>query len=170
MSADASPGAVSEATEERWLVDEMLGRFARFLRILGYDTEYVQGLADDAIHERAREEGRTLLTRDGALAARTPHAIVLISTDLRGQLLELWTHRPTLGRTPRFTRCTICNGPLRPLEGDRAKAVGVPEHIRETAAPGSLYRCERCGQPYWEGSHTEKIRAFLQEVAGSIPG
>ncbi len=169
MSADESPRHVIEPGEERWLADEMLGRLARFLRILGYDTEYARDIADDAIRERARAEGRTLVTRDGALAARTPHAIVLISTDLRGQLWELWAQRPTLGREPRFSRCTRCNGPLLPIEVGEARRFGVPEHIVETARPGSLYRCEGCGQPYWEGSHTEKIRAFLQEAAESAP-
>ena len=159
------PSLVPEPTEDRWLVDEMLGRLARFLRILGYDTEYVRGLSDDAIRARALDERRTLLTRDGALAARTPQAFVILSTDLRKQLRELWGKYPHLLREPRFDRCTKCNGKLAPLDTEQASAAGVPGLVVRTASFGSMYRCTRCGQAYWEGSHTEKIRTFLREAS-----
>jgi uncharacterized protein with PIN domain len=59
---------------ERVLCDAMLGKLARYLRMCGYDTAYAldRGIeADAAIGELARREGRTLLTRDADLAART---------------------------------------------------------------------------------------------------
>lgn len=145
-------------------MDEMLGRLARFMRILGYDTEYARDLTDEEIRARAVREERTLLTRDSALARRTPHAIAVVATDLRGQLAELWGARPDLGRVPRFDRCTKCNGPLEPLEGRVALDIGVPPRVVHRLQDHGLYRCAHCGQPYWEGSHTERIRAFLHET------
>ena len=63
-----------------------------------------------------------------------------------------------------FSRCTCCNleliGPL-PLE---AVAPKVPALVREWRA--RYYRCPRCERVYWDGTHTEHVRAFLRDEAG----
>lgn len=156
--------------EERWLVDEMLGRLARFLRILGYDSEYAQGMPDDAIRDRALGEGRTLITRDAELAERTAGAVLLTSTDLKGQLIALRGKYPQLARAPRFIRCTLCNGTLRVFDQGEAGTSEVPSYLLERASKGELYRCERCAHLFWEGSHTGRIREFLKETAVPVPG
>src|SRR5580658_184832 len=61
----------------RWWADEMLGRLARYLRMVGLDTAYVPGLTDDEVVRRAGAEGRTLLTRDRQLARRVPGAFLV---------------------------------------------------------------------------------------------
>ncbi len=132
--------------EERFIADEMLGRLARYLRILGYDTEYARDTDDEAIRARADSERRILLTRDRELARRTPGAILLRSPRLAEQLAEVRRRLPRIGFAPRFDRCTVCNGELAPAEGEER---------------GSIYACRRCGQRYWEGSHTRRIREFL---------
>ncbi len=52
----------------RFLADEMLGTLVKWLRIMGYDTLYAKDMKDGEIAAMARGEGRTLLTRDKALA------------------------------------------------------------------------------------------------------
>jgi len=62
----------------RFLADAMLGRLARWLRILGYDVEYFPGEDDELVHQ-ARREGRILLTRDTRLVRRhqlPPHVFI----------------------------------------------------------------------------------------------
>lgn len=167
MRAGGSPGSVADQVPERWLADEMLGRLARFLRILGCDTEYARDVTDEEIRQRALSEGRTLLTRDAALARQTPGAILLSSTDLPAQLAQLWRQRPNLSRVPRFDRCTRCNGSLTPIAVLDAPVAGVPPAVVERAPSSPFYQCQRCGQAYWEGSHTEKIRTFLEEASAS---
>ena len=49
--------------DPRFLVDSMLGTLAKWLRILGYDTEYDACLNDNKLVRLARGEGRILLTR-----------------------------------------------------------------------------------------------------------
>lgn len=158
---------MGDLVEERWLVDEMLGRLARYLRVLGCDAEYVRGLTDEAIVGKARLEDRTLVTRDAALARRTERVVLLVSTDVRGQLREVWRVRPALSRTARFDRCTLCNGPLRPIAPGADVGGGVPLHVRSATPPARVYRCVDCDHPYWEGSHTVHIRAFLSEAANA---
>lgn len=142
-----------------WLVDEMLGRLARYLRILGCDTEYVRGVTDDEVLRRLRGTERVLLTRDVGLAARSPRVQLLRAVDVRAQLVELWGAWPGLSRVPRFDRCTECNGELElatSVEGGRPTG-----HAPE-------YRCHACGHRYWSGSHTARLERDLAEWSRGV--
>jgi uncharacterized protein len=148
--------------EPQWLVDEMLGRLARYLRFLGYDAEYVRGLPDDAILARARGEHRRLLTRDRSLARRSPGSILLTRTDIAGQMQELGRAFPPLRLEVRFERCSLCNGSLTILGKVPISGTGdieLPPEVREGRAP--LFVCSRCGHLYWEGSHSKAVRSRL---------
>jgi uncharacterized protein with PIN domain len=145
-----------------WLADEMVGRLARYLRFLGHDTEYARGLADDEIVERARREGRILLTRDRRLAARVPHAVLLTSPYLAEQLRAVRASVPTAAFEPRFDRCTLCNGALV-----RTASVSAPSRGDGPGTGGpatrEVYECTRCAHRYWEGSHTRAVRQRVAE-------
>ncbi|MCI4373495.1 MAG: Mut7-C RNAse domain-containing protein, partial [Thermoplasmata archaeon] len=137
-----------------WWADEMLGRLARYLRIVGLDTAYVPGLDDDEILRRSSAEGRVLLTRDRALAHRTPGSALLHGVRIEDQWLEMRTRFPTLPNEPRFDRCTQCNGPLSevPAADVPTEDPRVPDDVAGSGRP--VFRCESCGHFYWEGSHT----------------
>ena len=150
----------------RWLADEMVGRLARYLRFVGLDTVYARGLRDEEIVRRAAEEGRTLVTRDRALAQRTPGAILLHSPRLAEQWKELRSLRPDVPATVRFVRCTECNGALAsvPVEPGATWPAGIPSDL--LARGLALYRCEACGHLYWEGTHTAEIRRRIASWSG----
>jgi uncharacterized protein len=138
-----------------WWADEMLGRLARYLRFVGLDTAYETGLPDDEVVRRSGAEGRTLLTRDRALARQVPGAVLLTHVDLEGQWRELARRFPGLPTAPRFDRCTVCNGSL----------VAAPPDERGRPT----FRCTRCDHRYWDGSHTAHIRATLERWAAERP-
>jgi uncharacterized protein with PIN domain len=153
------------------LVDEMLGRLARSLRVLGHDTSYVSGVSDVDIAERARAESRTLVTRDRALAMHVSGGLLLTSGDWGDQLLQLRDARPDASWEPRFDRCTLCNGPLstapspagRPIVGGPT----LPPGVLEGREP--LFRCHDCGHLYWEGTHTRAMRErFVRLFRNSV--
>lgn len=145
-------------TEPRWLADEMVGRLARYLRFLGHDTEYAQGVDDEVIVAWAQREERQLLTRDRALARRLPGSVLLRSTELSAQLREVRAAAPDAEFAVTFRRCTLCNGALEPWVP--VTGAPLPEDLpRERVAAGlRVYACARCGHRYWEGSHTERVR------------
>jgi len=145
----------------RLLADEMVGRLARYLRMMGADTVYVRGLADEEVLRIARAEERVLLTRDRELARRSGRAVLLSSPRIEDQVRETWAAVPTLSRELRFDRCTLCNGRLSPVEtpGPADTIPGVPwGRVREGLV---LYRCDGCRHLFWEGSHTEGVRRRL---------
>ena len=142
----------------RLLADGMLGRLARWLRLLGYDTAYDNAATDPELARRARAEGRVLLTRDQALAARRGLRALLI----RSQVLEEQVHEvcQRLGPPPHaaLSRCAVCNSVLEPISHDQAAQL-VPPYVLRTRT--KFRRCPGCGRVYWPGSHLQAIRAQL---------
>ncbi|MFY9717765.1 MAG: Mut7-C RNAse domain-containing protein [Thermoplasmata archaeon] len=148
-----------------WLADEMLGRLARYLRFVGCDTLYVQGLGDDALLARATADDRVILTRDRALARRAARSLWIASPQLAEQWRSVRRAWPTLPDRLRFERCSLCNGRLLPYRigttPDREN--GVPT---DRAAGGmALWSCDACGHLYWEGTHTTRIQERLARWA-----
>ncbi len=60
--------ATGTTVTPRFVVDTMLGRLARWLRAMGYDTLYPGQAEDRRLLQIARAEERILLTRDHVLA------------------------------------------------------------------------------------------------------
>lgn len=143
----------------------MVGRLARYLRFAGYDTEYGRDVDDDELARWAAREGRILLTRDRRLAASVPTALLLESPRIDDQVRAVGAALRPFPLTVEFTRCGRCNGPLGPVVGAPGEAwpTYVPDAVR--AMGTELYRCARCGQFFWEGSHTRRIRASFEEWA-----
>jgi uncharacterized protein len=150
----------------RWIVDAMLGRLARYLRFFGHDTVYARESDDDELRDRAREERRRLITRDRRLAERTPRSILLTTVHLSDQLAELRRAVPDAPWEVRFDRCTLCNGALRRWSPSPEEPwpAGAPPSLRDRSA--EIFVCERCRHPYWEGSHTARLRRSLDRSAG----
>ena len=157
------PAAASDATSEpRFLADAMLGRLARWLRLLGFDTAYDAAIADAEIARRAIEEGRIVLTRDRALPEewRLPRVVVLRAESLAEQLRELSRALPIRGGRA-FSRCTHCNAPLEDVAVERVAAQLPPRVVERQPA---FRRCSGCDRVYWEGTHVERIRRVLDEI------
>jgi len=146
----------------KFLADEMVGRLARYLRFVGCDTLYAKGMDDLDIEKLAREHGRILVTRDRELARRTTGSILLESPSLGDQWAAVRAAVPELPRELAFVRCTECNGELAALRApfSEPRPEGVPWDRVDSGLP--LYRCLSCQHLYWEGTHTERIRAQLR--------
>ena len=143
------------------LLDVMCGKLATYLRMCGYDAAYAldDGVeADDELLAWADREGRLLVTRDTALAGRADRAILLKSLDVTDQLAELAAAGFDLSLTEP-ARCANCNGALvRVEDGER-----TPDYAPE-AAEQSVWRCPRCGQHFWRGSHWEDVERTLEKI------
>lgn len=158
----------------RFIADAMLGKLARWLRTLGYDTAYDDAIADEALVRRAFDEGRHILTRDRTLFEEWRIDGLLIESDgTLGQLREVVAAFDLPRPARLFTRCRECNAMLKPVELSDVED-RVPERVlrrvrREAGREGSadspqIAHCPGCGRVYWEGSHTERMRRVVDRV------
>jgi uncharacterized protein with PIN domain len=147
----------------RFAADAMLGRLARWLRLLGFDTSWQAHVPDDDLVRRALAEARCVLTRDRRLPEEWTRApvFVLRAEDLRGQLAELGAEFALAAHARPFTRCNRCNVPLVPT--DPAQVAGrIPPSVASTHT--DFVRCPCCERVYWPGSHVARIRALLASM------
>lgn len=154
------------------MADAMLGRLARWLRILGYDTAYEKVITDERLIERMVREDRVLLTRDRHLAQRKilrgRHTLIA-SDEIAGQLYQLYRDLQidlTMSDR-RGCRCADCNEQL--VATPREQAVPrVPLFVAKEHR--HFMRCPRCGRLYWPGTHWVSIRRQLARLADGPPG
>lgn len=130
----------------------------------GHDTAYVldgttpedPATEDAVLARRARAEDRTLVTRDVQLAGRVGGSVLLESRDVDDQLRELRAAGVPLELDDTPTYCGTCNGPLERLGEDER----TPEYA-PTPDAVAVWRCRRCGQCFWKGSHWERVGEML---------
>ncbi len=137
-------------TVECFLVDQMLLRLGRWLRLLGLDVANPADVEDDLLLQTARKESRTLITRDKGLFAACEVAgvkcIFIRSSQLEEQLREMAQRGIDLELNPQ--RCTLCNSPLQKV----------------TSPERAMWRCSGCQKLYWEGAHWRKMTQMLDVI------
>lgn len=151
--------------EWRFVLDCHLGRLAKYLRILGFDTLYDARLHDAELAE-ASAAGRFLLTRDRSLLMRRQVAqgALVRADDPREQLAWLAGKLGLWAAAAPLRRCLRCNALLEPVE---------KEAVWERIPPKTRLWCEEfvlcpgCGQLYWPGSHFDRMQAWIRSVRGS---
>ena len=144
------------ASPTRFILDVHLGKLARLLRLLGFDTAWSRDAGDAHLAATAARENRILLSRDRGLLKRREvrKGCLVRSQDPRRQLDEVAERYGLRGRLSPFSRCLVCNAPLR-LDA------GAP--IDRGAGGGS---CPSCGRRYWRGSHWRSMNAIVEEISG----
>lgn len=141
----------------------MLGRLARWLRVLGYDAAYGEGhLADRELVRWSLAEGRQLLTRDRGIPRELPACpcFIVRSEAPLEQLRDVVAHFGLAMPAELFTRCLVCNVPLEEVT-DAALEEGAAAPPPAARDGGPLRRCPSCRRLYWEGTHTRRMRAAL---------
>jgi len=149
--------------ETRFLLDVHLGRLARSLRLLGFDSDYGNNYEDDELSDRATHEGRILLTRDRGLLKRSAieRGYCVRQTRPREQVLEILARFDLVGSINPFSRCMACNAVLRLVSKSEVRE-SVPAHVRDLH--DDFTRCEGCGRVYWRGSHYDRLKLFVDSI------
>jgi uncharacterized protein with PIN domain len=158
----------------KFIADSMLGRLARWLRLLGHDTLYFSSIEDRRLLKIAREESRTLLTRDTRLVKMKglQNFLLLRENDTFQQLKTVIT---TFDLVPYdqlskggfeiphsiHSRCSLCNSPLADIPLEHVRPF-VPDYVYRTSA--AMKKCVHCSKFYWKGTHHEKLRKKLREI------
>ena len=150
-----------------FIVDAMLGKLAKKLRLLGYDSLYSSNMEDDKIIQLAKNENRILLTKDVPLCHKAKKqqilAVQITSDDEIEQFLEI-NEKAGFGKCTvggGSSRCPVCNGELQHIEKNdvfEKVPTGVFENMKD------FWKCTKCEKIYWEGTHIKNLQQFTMKI------
>ena len=148
----------------RFILDAHLGRLARLLRMLGFDSTYDSRADRKRIIETATAEQRMILTRDRGLLkdGKVTHGYWVRATHPRLQIEEVVRRLDLRSHFTPFRRCMHCNGILVERPATEV-AQRVPPRVRDRAR--AFHQCNTCGKIYWEGTHVERMRRLIDELS-----
>ncbi|MEW6162829.1 MAG: Mut7-C RNAse domain-containing protein [Nitrospirota bacterium] len=151
-----------------FIADVMLGRLARWLRLLGFDTLYYPDITDSRLLRVAKEQKRLILTRDTRLIKikGIKDYLLIQANDSFKQLLEV-IETLNLKQFNLLSRCVNCNGLLTRILDKSEIEDSVPQFVFLNF--NLFLRCSDCGKIYWEGTHPKMFREKLTEVLISFP-
>lgn len=142
-----------------FLCDQNLGRLAKWLRIMGFDTLYMSCWSEESI-QQALDSGRIVLTRKGKMAGKV--GFVFIRDDrLEDQLKQLARIFDLEQEAQPFILCSICNCLLTEIGRGEVKG-HVPEYVYMTHA--TFMVCPCCQRIYWKGTHIVRVEDILKHV------
>lgn len=153
--------------EPRFIADVHLGKLARLLRLLGFDTLYRNDYSDRQIIRLALAEHRIILTRDrGLLKVRTvSHGYCLHTTVPLQQVRDVLRRFDLVKRAQPFSRCIACNGVLVAVAKESV-AHRLPEKV--ACSFTQFWQCCSCDRIYWQGSHVQRMNAVLENILSGL--
>ena len=152
----------SPALEVRFAADIMLGRLAKWLRILGEDVIYGAHLSGYGLIRAARLEKRLILTRDRSLKNKQPPPTLYLSSDhYREQLRQVIRDCGLVVGKRLFTRCLRCNTVLQGRTKDSIEKL-VPPYVFSTQE--KFFWCATCRRVYWPATHHQNMVDELEKL------
>ncbi len=153
----------------KFVVDSNVGKLAKWLRIMGYDTRFFDGSDDSHLVAIAQAEDRVILTRDTQIMERRVvtrgqlKAILIQSDEPELQLHQVIDTLDLECRFRPFTICLECNQPLVERSKEQVKEL-VPPYVFQTQS--QFMECPACHRIYWRGTHwqamTKKLKRFMK--------
>lgn len=152
----------------KFILDAHLGKLAKYLRMLGFDTLYQNDFGDKEIIRIANEENRIILTRDKLLLKSkiVQHGYYVRAVNKHQQLSELVNKFDLYSQFKTFTRCMTCNAELVPKLKNELKGK-IDDNILETF--DRFYYCYNCDKVFWQGSHFKRMERYILELLETKP-
>lgn len=150
----------------KFLLTKELGRLAKWLRICGFDAEYIADNKPASVIVTALKSGRTILTRNHHMPQGRGVAIMQVKAqEVREQLAEV-CRALHISPAPAdmFSRCIVCNEVLRIVDKAFIKE-RVPAYVFETQ--DRFFTCVKCNRVYWQGTHWQSVAEALRSVAAN---
>ncbi len=148
-------------------MDVNVGKLAKWLRILGYDTLFINDLSDDELIRIAMDEGRVLLTKDTRMLRRRVaysdqlKLVMIRDDDVKEQLRQVvQALNLDCGLKP-FSICLECNQPLLAREKEQVRDL-VPPFVFRTQT--QYMECPSCHRIYWRGTHWQRMKKDLDRL------
>ncbi len=147
--------------EMKFKIDGTVGRLGKWLRVLGYDTDYIKRPINVNDYKEITDD-TILITKKRIYKASPSNILVLRSDSLRDQLMELNRFFPISTSHPhKFKRCIKCNALLKKVSREEVEGL-VPDYIHSSNT--EFNQCPQCGRVYWPGTHRERMMRFIKEL------
>lgn len=147
---------------KKFLLDENLGKLAKWLRMLGYDCVVYKSISIEKKISLCSKERRIFLTRSNKIAKRKEdfNRILIRSVKYDKQLQEM-LHLIELNNEMLFSRCLACNNKLHEMQSERIGGL-VPEYVKHNFTEFKI--CRKCGKVFWQGSHYDAMMNKLKNL------
>jgi len=147
----------------KFIVDCMLGKLAKWLKILGFDVIYFKKIEDKELLSLAQKESRTLLTRDNEMIGKAKgiKCLFIESGEWRQQIEQVLENFNLWQKIRPYSRCIDCNLELKNIPKNRAKNLITP-FVYERAKSFAL--CPGCGRVFWKGSHYQDMEFKIENI------
>ncbi len=158
---------VSVVSNLRFIVDNNVGKLAKWLRMMGYNTLFFNGGDDADMIGTALAEGRVILTRDTRIVKRRAvtsgqlKVILIASDEPERQMHQVINALDLDCQFQPFTICLECNQPLEGREREQVKDL-IPPYVFQTQS--QFVQCPSCHRIYWRGTHWQAMTKKLKEV------
>ena len=152
----------AEPLSYKFIADCHLGKLAKYLRIMGFDTLFFPHIEDDDLIILANKEKRIILTRDRELSQRKNAPVLFLEPiDTKAQLKTLIKHYKLKEHPIPFSRCIVCNTPLQVVEKEKITE-RLPVKVKKYF--NYFEYCPACDRIYWQGDHYKHMMEFLEQV------
>jgi uncharacterized protein with PIN domain len=149
---------------KRFIADAMLGKLARWMRVMGCDVEYYPEISDRALSDRALCDNRIILTRDTRLIRQRinrNNAFLVVGDHYPDQLQQVVQAFAIDPFRDLLSRCLRCN--LLLVSCKKNDLAGkVPPYVFETQQ--RFETCPRCRNIYWKATHVEHMVEQLKNI------
>jgi uncharacterized protein with PIN domain len=153
--------------EVKFIADNNVGKLARWLRLMGYDTLLFKQKDDDRMIKTALSEDRVILTKDAQFMKRrlvTNGTLKTVHIEQDAPGLQVQEVVKTLGLDcylKPFSLCLECNRALMARSKDEVRDL-VPVRVFETQT--QYTQCLACHRVYWPGTHWEAMGKKLRDL------
>jgi uncharacterized protein with PIN domain len=145
-----------------FVADVHLGKLAKWLRMLGFDTVYSNAFTSSELVEIAHKENLILLSRNPAFEKNKSITTCLITDEEpERQLQQVINNFHLQDEIRPFTRCLVCNGILEEVTKEMVQPFLQANTIKYY---NEFWQCTHCQRVYWKGSHYQRMLNTIERI------
>ena len=151
----------------RFILDVHLGKMAKSLRMLGFDTLYRNDYIDPEIVSVATDQNRIILTRDKGILKykKVTHGYLIRSDNPKKQVVEVLDRFDLVSQIRPFHRCIACNGLINKTDKKNIESRLKPKTKRYY---NEFFQCDMCNRVFWKGSHYQNMQKQINDLLKTL--
>jgi len=148
--------------KNKFVCDVHLGKLARLLRLLGFDTAYENAFTKIELSNIGRLEERIVLSKDRSLSKNSLiRAFIIENEEPMLQLKQVVDSFGLKNHIQPFSRCLVCNGELHMVSKEAISHLLLENTLQYF---NEFWRCTNCRRIYWKGSHYERMLKTIEGI------